>query len=46
MVWFHANADRVAAPYSLSQDEAFGRAGWGWQYPADVDGWIAAQTPG
>ena len=28
--------DRLTAPYSLSQDEAFAREGWSWPFPADA----------
>ncbi len=28
--------DRLTAPHSLSQDEAFAREGWSWRFPADA----------
>ena len=28
--------DRLTAPYSLAQDEAFAREGWSWPFPADA----------
>ena len=28
--------DRLVSPYSLATDEAFGRPGWNWRYPAPI----------
>ena len=28
--------DRLVSPYSLATDEAFGRPGWSWRYPAPI----------